>query len=122
VKKDTYAIKKKIMKTMNPSDVDDEEEEKSIKVKNAKQTSINTKIDDLEHQNDIISNEFKNVEHQNELVKSCCADIEERLNAIEVISQTFDERIEFLETFCEDLLSKINELIAKMNLVVAGKQ
>jgi hypothetical protein len=55
VKKDTHAIKKKLIETMSPSDNEDEEEEKSIKVKNTKQPSVNTKIDDLEHQNHITS-------------------------------------------------------------------
>jgi hypothetical protein len=66
VKKDTHAIKKKLIRTMNPA----EEAKKFFKFKPAKQPSVNKKIDDLKQQNDEISNELKKVKHQNKAVKS----------------------------------------------------
>jgi hypothetical protein len=120
IKKDTRAIKKKLIKTMNPSDDEDEEgeKEKPLKFKTSKQETLNTKIDDLENQNVIISDELEKVEHQNKLVKSCCADIEERLDVTETILRMFEERIDAIESvasFCEQLKIKINEVIDILN-------
>jgi hypothetical protein len=75
---------------MNPSDDEDddeEEREKPFKSKTAKQETLNTKIDDLENKNVIISDELEKVEHQDKLVKSCCAVIEERLDVIDTVMQ-----------------------------------
>jgi chromosome segregation ATPase len=126
IKKDTRAIKKKLIKTMNPLDDEDEgEEEKLFKFKIEKQPSLNTKINDLELQNNIISSELEEVEHQNEAVRSCCADIEDRLNAMEVVAQSFEERLatvermsenlELMAPFCKQLKSKIDEMVRILN-------
>jgi predicted RNase H-like nuclease (RuvC/YqgF family) len=113
---------------MKPLGDENEGEDGPTKFKSAKEpSSMYAKIDDLEHQNNIISSGLEKVELQNKVVKSCCADIEERLNVMEVVAQSLDERLAAVEKmsenlehfadFCEQLKSKINLLIRNNELV-----